>query len=348
MEINQKYILREHETIREALDKINQYLVKTLIIIDSKNIVKGVVSEGDIRRLILRGVGIGRGIAEVMNKDFHSMNYGEYNRKVIQELRGRQIYIIPIIHSETRELKQIIDLRHSLGVVPVDVMIMAGGEGTRLRPLTENTPKPLLKVGDKPIIEHNIDRLRKFGIENINISVKYLGEMIREYFGNGENKNIRIGYVEETKKLGTAGALSLVDEFFHEYILLMNSDLLTDIDYSEMFDMLISNDADMIMATVPYEVNIPYGVVTTEGDQITSLKEKPTYTYYSNAGIYIFKKKHLNRIAKDECYNATDLLNDLLSSEAKVLNYPIRSYWLDIGKPHDFEKAQKDIIYLNI
>jgi NDP-sugar pyrophosphorylase family protein len=220
---------------------------------------------------------------------------------------------------------------------------MAGGLGQRLRPLTLNTPKPLLKVGSKPIIEHNIDRLAMFGIDDFWISVKYLGEQIQNYFGNGEFKNISIEYIWEDEPLGTIGAVSKIDNFKHDYILVTNSDLLTNIDYEQFFLDFINQDADLAILTIPYNVSIPYAVLETQMGEVKSFKEKPTYTYFSNGGVYLMKKDMLNYLPKNDFYNATDLMEELIHKSHKVISVPFNGYWLDIGRHEDYEKAQIDI-----
>jgi NDP-sugar pyrophosphorylase family protein len=223
---------------------------------------------------------------------------------------------------------------------------MAGGEGKRLRPHTENVPKPLLKIGAKPIIEHNVDRLIKFGVDDFWICVRYLGKQIEDYFGDGSSKNISIDYVWEDEPLGTIGAVSKIDSFKHEHILVTNSDLLTDLDYEDFYFDFIKNDADLSIVTIPYRVGVPYAVLEMTEGRVVALNEKPTYTYYSNGGIYLMKKKVLEVIPGNSLYNATDLVEELLRRGKKVNSYPLTSYWLDIGQLGDFEKAKIDIQHL--
>jgi NDP-sugar pyrophosphorylase family protein len=225
---------------------------------------------------------------------------------------------------------------------------MAGGEGQRLRPLTETTPKPLLKVGSKPIIEHGIDRLITFGINNFHISIKYLGEQMVDYFGDGSSKSVNISYVREEQKLGTAGALALVDDFRNDTILMMNSDLLTNIDFEDIYRNFKKSGSDLMVACIPYKVDVPYAILEMENDRVISLKEKPSYTYYSNAGIYIMKREVVDVIPKNEHFNATDLMDTLIAKGNKVGYYPILGYWLDIGKMDDFFKAQEDIKHIRL
>jgi len=225
---------------------------------------------------------------------------------------------------------------------------MAGGRGERLRPLTDDIPKPLLKVGEKPIIEHNIDRLKCFGIDDIWISLGYLGSQINEYFKSGISKSIKIKYVWEEKVLGTAGALTLINDFNHDCILMMNSDLLTNIDFEDLYLFYLKHDADFVVSCIPYQVKVPYAVMETKDNIVTGFKEKPSYTHYSNAGIYMMKKEVIDLVPKNEFYNATDLMEKLIRLRKKIVAYPIIDYWLHIGNHEDFRKAQTDIISIKL
>jgi NDP-sugar pyrophosphorylase family protein len=242
---------------------------------------------------------------------------------------------------EKGRIEKVYDLKKQKSILPVECVIMAGGRGERLRPLTDKIPKPMHKLGDKPIIEHNIDRLIRFGIEKIYISVKYLGQQIVDYFGDGSDKGISIEYVWEDKPLGTAGALSLIDKFKSDYILLMNSDLFTDADFEELYISTVEQHAVMGVATVPYTTKIPYGIVTTCENQITGLKEKPVYTNYANAGIYILDTCVLNKIPKNTFFNITDLMEQLIADGLTVVHTPIVGYWIDIGQHQDYLNAQE-------
>ena len=220
---------------------------------------------------------------------------------------------------------------------------MAGGKGQRLLPLTNLIPKPLLKVGEKPIMEHNLDRLASFGIDDFWVTLNYLGEQIQKYFNDGKEKNISIRYVTEKIPLGTIGAVSNINNFEHDYILVTNSDLLTTIDYENFFLDFIKNQADLSVLTIPYQVSIPYAVLETKDGKIISLKEKPIYNYFSNGGVYLMKREVLKHIPNNVLFNSTDLIESLIEKKYKVISYPFSGYWLDVGKHEDFEKAQVDI-----
>ncbi len=341
-----KNIISDSITLKEALVCLNNVpLTLTLFILNEAKQLVGTLTDGDIRRGIINNISTDASVKLFMNAHFRYIEQDKFTIEDINKIKALNIQLLPVLDQEKRIIR-IVDLHQKRSLLPVDAVIMAGGKGTRLRPLTLTTPKPLLKVAGKPIIEYNVDRLNDFGVHHLTISIKYLGQQLIDHFQDGADKGMKISYVEEDEPLGTIGALGLIEEFHNPYILVMNSDLLTNIDYEALFKAIKNKDGDMIVATTPYEVKIPYGVIETEGEEIKTLKEKPTYTYYSNAGIYIFKREHIDLIPKNGFFNATDLLETLIAKGKKVLHYPILGYWLDIGKPDDFEKAQQDIQHI--
>ena len=216
---------------------------------------------------------------------------------------------------------------------------MAGGKGERLRPLTEKTPKPLLKVGEKCIIDHNVDRLIRYGIQHINVTVNYLHEQIEDHYSEPRD-GVKVRTFKEPKFLGTIGSIRFVDTFYNDTVLVMNSDLFTNIDYEDFYLHFKQHDAEMSVAAVPYNVSIPYGILDLEGRNIHGLIEKPKYNYYANAGIYLIKRKALDEIPEDTFFNATDLIEKLISQGKKVIRYPLNGTWIDIGNPQEYQKAQ--------
>jgi dTDP-glucose pyrophosphorylase len=333
---------------KEALAKLDEVIgSKTLFVLDGDKKLIGTLTDGDIRRGLLKGTDIEANVEEFISTDFRYLQKNNYSVAQLEKLRKDEIKLVPLL-DENKCLINVIDFSFYKSFLPIDAIIMAGGKGERLKPLTDTIPKPLLKVGDKPIIEHNIDRLVAFGIQNIHVSVKYLAEKIVDYLGDGSEKGISIQYIYENEALGTIGAAGLIENFEQDKILIMNSDLLTDIDYEDFFQMFEETNADMAIATIPYNVNVPYAVLEVDGNIIKSFKEKPIYTYYSNAGIYLLKKSILDLIPKHEFFNATDLMELLISKQYKVVSYPVRSYWLDIGKHDDFNKAQNDIDHIRL
>lgn len=350
MENTQQNIIPDTYTVRQALavlDKIG-IVGNVLFVINDAGQLTGTITDGDIRRGLLKNLDVNSPAIQTANKDFYFAYDKIDNIETIKKFKLQGVRFVPLLN-QNKELIKVINTDNYKGFLPIDVFIMAGGKGARLMPLTKDCPKPMLKVGNKPIIEHNIDRLTAFGVNNYTISVNYLGHVIRDYFETGEKKEISISYVEEKEPLGTLGSISLVPDFSSEYILVMNSDLLTDIDYSDFFEDFISTGADISIASIPYYVDIPYAVLETDKDnKVKSLKEKPKYTYYSNAGIYLIKKSVLEQVPFNQFYNATDLIEDVIKNEGKVTSYPILSYWLDIGKMPDYLKAQEDIKHLRI
>jgi dTDP-glucose pyrophosphorylase len=341
-----EHLLNIDQSVRAALKRLDELAADAIIfLIDEDNRLIGSLTDGDLRRGFIRGLGFEDHLNKFIQANPKFINKEKYDLKSVIELRNKYFVVLPVVDSD-KKVVNVINFRHQSSYLPVDALIMAGGRGERLRPLTDHTPKPLLKVGEKPILERNIDRLLKFGVDDIWISVKYLGDQIQDYFKNGSDKSIHIQYVREEKSLGTAGALALVENFVHDYILLMNSDLLTNINLEDFFLFFEENEADFAVACIPYQVNIPYAVMETIGHSVVGLKEKPTYTHYSNAGIYLMKKEIIKKIPTNEFYNATDLMDQLIQNGNKVVAYPLMGYWLDIGKHEDYRKAQEDIKHI--
>jgi dTDP-glucose pyrophosphorylase len=345
-----KNIVTVNLTIKDSLEKLNSldsHDSLTLFVVDKDHKLTGTLTDGDIRRGLLNGSTLETSIEVILHRNFKYLQRNKFELSLIEEFRIKEIELIPLVDDDFRIIK-ILNLKVKKSILPIDAVIMAGGEGKRLRPLTLTTPKPLIKIGDKPILEHNIDRLSDFGIDNVFITLKHLSEQVENYFSNGDNKGITIKYIREESALGTIGALSLIENFIHDVVLVMNSDLLTNIDFEDLYRTFVAEKADMVVATAPYSIDIPYGVVETLGSQIKAIREKPRYTYYSNAGIYLIKKKMLDLIPKNSFFNATDLMEHCINKNLKVVNYPILGYWLDIGNPEDYAKAQKDIKHLKL
>ena len=338
-----EHLILSGSTLKQALASLNALsLDAILFVVDVNNKLIGSLTDGDVRRGLLNDFTIDTKIDLIIQPNPCFVRKGENNIQKIITFREENIRILPVLDDEGKVVN-VINFRNLKSYLPVDAVIMAGGRGQRLRPLTDITPKPLLKVGSKPIMEHNLDQLAKYGIDDFWVSVKYLGDQIENYFGNGKQKNVKIEYVWETEPLGTIGAVSKITNFEHDYVLVTNSDLLTNSDYENFFLDFVTQKADFAVLTIPYQVNIPYAVLETKEGAIKSFKEKPTYTYYSNGGIYLMKKEVLKYIPKNRFYNSTDLMENLIKNNYKVISYPFLGYWLDVGKHEDFEKAQADI-----
>ncbi len=336
-----KHLINHNCTVKEALAKLDQLAADAILfVVDEDQKLIGSLTDGDVRRGLLKDMSINQKVIDFIQPNPKFIIKSDYSIKDLEKFRKANLKVIPVLN-ENHQLINVINFRFLKSYLPIDAIIMAGGRGTRLKPLTDNTPKPLLKVADKPIIEHNIDRLISYGIDDFWLSINYLGDQLIEYFKNGESKGVQIEYVTEDKPLGTVGAVRTIKNLQHDTVLITNSDILTNLDYEDFYQDFIQSDADLSVVTIPYEVLIPYAVLETEKERVKSFKEKPTYTYYSNGGIYLIRKELLNLIPENEFYNATDLMEELIKQSKNIKSYPLRGYWLDIGKHEDYKRAQE-------
>lgn len=346
MQAFNKHLIDHRETVLSALAKLDQLAADAILfVIDEDKRLKGSLTDGDVRRGLLKGKSLDNGVSEFIQPNPKFIRKGKYDLKQVISFRSGNFKVIPIL-DEADRIINVINFRIFKSYLPLDAVLMAGGRGERLKPLTDTTPKPLLKVGEKPIIQHNLDRLMSYGIDDFWISVRYKGEQIKEYFQDGSHMNVSIDYISEDEPLGTIGAVRQIASLSHDAILVSNSDILTNLDYEDFYQSFVDSGADMSVVTIPYDVSIPYAVLETTHGHVTSFKEKPTYTYYSNGGIYLLKKEVLKLIPPHTHYNATDLMETLIQSGHKVHSYPLIGYWLDIGKMEDYQKAQLDIKHI--
>jgi dTDP-glucose pyrophosphorylase len=344
MKIYKNHLILSGSKVKDALVMLNELAQDAILfVVETDNRLIGALTDGDVRRGLINGFTIDSFVDEIIQKNPKYVIKGERNLNKIIEYREQNFRILPVIDNY-HNIVNVINFRNIKSYLPVDAVVMAGGRGQRLKPLTDTTPKPLLKVADKAIMEHNVDRLALYGIDDFWFCLKYLGDQIESHFGDGSKKNININYIWEEDALGTIGAMFKIKNFKHDYVLVTNSDLLTNIDYEHFFLDFIKKDADLAILTIPYQVNIPYAVLeTTVDNNVKSFKEKPTYTYYSNGGVYLIKKHCLKHIPNEVFYNATDFMEDMIKNGYKVISYPFSGYWLDVGKHEDYIKAQSDI-----
>ena len=266
------------------------------------------------------------------------------NVKEIKRQRELKMHLVPILDND-KHIVEIINLEKYKTRLPIDAVLMAGGKGERLRPLTEKTPKPLLQVGGKAIIDHNIDRLISYGVKHISVTVNYLKEQIEEHFREPRGE-VQVQTVREPKFLGTIGSIKFVPEFYNDTVLVMNSDLFTNINYEDFYLHFKEHDADMSVAAVSYDVDIPLGILNLDGRNITGLSEKPHFGYYANAGIYLIKKSALALIPENTMFHSTDLVEALIAVERKVIRFPIGGTWIDIGTPQEYRRANDMVKYM--
>ena len=340
--IEQKYIIHQNQSLLEALTQINalQQGPLVLFVLDDEERMVGTLTDGDARRALIAGVNVQEKVGVVMHSNFNFIREGEGNI-VAQLHRQRELHmrLVPILDQNNR-ISDIINLEEFITKLPIDAVLMAGGKGERLRPLTEKTPKPLLPVGGKAIIDHNIDRLISYGVQHISVTVNYLKEQLEEHFALPHN-GVQVRTVREPKFLGTIGSIKFVKEFYNDTILVMNSDLFTNINYEDFYLHFKEHDAEMSVAAVPYTVSVPYGIFDLNGRNIQGLIEKPTYNYYANAGIYLIKRRALEKIPVETFFNATDLIEKLIVDGQKVIRFPLNGTWIDIGNPQEYQKANE-------
>lgn len=349
MNIVERHCILQSDTVRDALIKLDKLASDAILfVVDDQRMLVGSLTDGDLRRGFIKGLGFEDKLGDFVQSSPRYIMEREYSLEKLETFKTNNFKVVPILNDQ-HIIVDILNFKTRTTLLPVDAVLMAGGEGKRLRPLTENTPKPLLKVGDKPIIEYNIERLKKVGVKNINLSINYLGDQLVEYFGDGSNHDLNIQYVREDKPLGTIGSILLVDSFDHDDIIVMNSDLLTNIDFADFYKAYKNSSADMAVAATSYHVDVPYAVLEINNEHtVRSLKEKPRYTYYSNAGIYILKRDILKMIPVNQFFDITDLMDKVLEMNLKLITFPINGYWLDIGKHEDFKKAQEDIKHIKL
>ncbi len=338
----------EHASVREAAECVNSGRVGIALLIDEAGRLCDTVTDGDLRRGILAGV------------EFESL---------ARDLKARAgIVSAPVVAPESSSREALLRLMREKGVLQIpllgedgrvvnlavraqlqgddrldcEAVVMAGGFGTRLRPLTEDLPKPMLPVGKRPLLEHVIDQLRDTGVQRVNITTHYRPEMIKEHFGDGQAFGIDLNYIDERQPLGTAGALALMEPS-QSPILVVNGDVLTRVDYRAMLKFHHQHEAELTVGVRHHETSVPYGVVETEGPFVRSIQEKPTLTHLVNAGIYLLSPKLLEEIPSGERYDMTDLIEKLVVERRTVVTFPIIEYWLDIGRPDDYHQAQADV-----
>lgn len=335
------HTVNQEITLLEALERINTLAPEPLVlfVLDEEDRVVGTLTDGDSRRALIAGASVEDKIERIMHRNFNYVKVEDITDvKELKRQKELKMKLVPVL-DKNMHIVEIINLEKYKTRLPIDAVLMAGGKGERLRPLTEKTPKPLLTVGGKAIIDHNIDLLISYGVRHINVTVNYLGEQLEEHFKELHN-GIRVNTIREPRYLGTIGSIRFVEHFYNDTVLVMNSDLFTNINYEDFFLYFQEHNADMGVAAVPYTVSVPYGIFDLDGRRIQGLIEKPTYNYYANAGIYLIKRKALDVIPDDSFFNATDLIGKLIAENKKVIRFPLNGTWIDIGTPQEYQKAQ--------
>ncbi|MBP1680112.1 MAG: Nucleotidyl transferase [Proteobacteria bacterium] len=335
--------LMPSSTIKEALKIIDSGAMQIAIVVDEDGKLIGTITDGDIRRGLLNGLDLNSLIDPIIYKNPTVAKISDTKEEILKKALAKKLHQIPVVDDENRVIgiKEIEELV-SPTLKPNKVVLMVGGLGTRLRPLTENTPKPMLMVGNKPILQTIVEKFAEYGFVNIVMCVNYKSNVIQDYFKDGSEFGVNIEYILETQRMGTAGALSLLGTVPSEPFFVMNGDLLTNVNFEHLYHYHLSNNAMATMCVREYDFQVPYGVVNIQDSKIISIKEKPIQKFFVSAGIYMLNPEAIKHIDKNEFFDMPTLFEKLITFGENTLSFPIREYWLDIGRMEEYERANSE------
>jgi len=330
-------------SIRDAIRTIDEGAIRIALVVDGDNRLLGTVTDGDVRRGILHGVALEEPVTRVMNPHPTTARADEGRDTILERMKQTRLHQIPVVDGQGRLvtveiLDELLQARHRDNWV----VLMAGGLGSRLRPLTDECPKPLLKVGSKPLLEIILENFLEYGFRTFYISVNYKAEMVQAHFGDGSRWGIEIRYVHEDRRLGTAGALSLLPGRPTQPLIVMNGDLLTKVNFQHLLDFHAEHRARATMCVREYDFQVPYGVVRIDHHRILGIDEKPVQRFFVNAGIYVLEPEALDLIPPATYFDMPELFTNLIGRQQETAVFPIREYWLDIGHMDDFARANGD------
>lgn len=333
-------LVKENDSIRDAITKLDKSAKKIVLVTDGSMALLGTITDGDIRRAILKGIHTDEPVSNIMNCNPITAKATLGGEEIFDLMKNNNIYQIPIVdNSNVLVGLETIDEYLQVNRKNNFVILMAGGLGTRLRPLTNDCPKPMLKIGDKPILEIIITNFIGQGFHNFIISVNYKADVIINYFEDGSRFGVNIKYVRETEKMGTAGALSLIEEKIDLPYIVMNADLLTKVNFNDLLEYHNANKSSATMCVREYDFKVPYGVLQLDNYHVVNIEEKPVQKIFINAGIYVMQWETISKIPKSSYCDMPSVFMDIISRKEKVSAFPIREYWLDIGAPDDYHKA---------
>lgn len=337
----EKLLIPVDATIREAINTINDGGFEISLVVDDSKRLLGTITDGDIRRALLIGLGMDAPVKEIMNRDPVTAAPNTGKKILLEKMNAEIIRQIPLLDEKKHVvgLAHIRDLTKPIAARDNWVVLMAGGLGERLRPLTERTPKPLLSVGDKPLLQTILESFVEQNFRRFYISVNYKAQVIKDHFGDGENWNAEIRYLEEDERLGTAGALKLIPGKPDAPLIVMNGDLITKINFQDLLDFHIQQKSKATMCVREYDFQVPFGVVGIEGNRIKTIDEKPVHRFFVNAGIYVLDPELIGAIPKDTGFDMTDLFEKTIAAGGDTTVFPIHEYWLDVGRIDDLERA---------
>ncbi|PRR82845.1 nucleotidyltransferase family protein [Clostridium vincentii] len=340
----EQLLIKKNCTIKAALEIINNGAKGIVLVIDEGNKLIGTITDGDIRRALLKGFKLEESLEEFIHYN-PVVAYNNMSREEIKDIFIKKaVKQIPILNKDGK-VEKILDINDLLLPEGKEnfVIIMAGGLGTRLKELTEEVPKPMLKVGRDPILQHIINNYKQYGYNKILLSVNYKAEIIENYFQSGYAYGVKIDYVKETKRLGTGGGIKLASEYIDKPFFVINGDIFTNLNVDNMMDFHVNNKFDLTVGVRKHTFQIPYGVIDSEESIINGIEEKPTKEYLINGGIYCINPDIIDYIPEDEYYEITELINKCIKQGKKVGSYEIKEYWMDIGKIEDYHKVNEDI-----
>ena len=332
-----------NSTIKDALQTINNGGLQIAIVVNENDALVGTVTDGDIRRGLLNGLDLNSSVSLVVHKSPSIASVGDTKESILKIALAKKLHKIPLV-DELGKLVGIEDIEDIIKPVGKTnrVILMVGGLGTRLRPLTQDTPKPMLKVGNKPILQTIVEKIAEYGFVNITMCVNFNASIIRDYFGDGKEFGVNIDYVLEQKRMGTAGALSLLKERPSEPFFVMNGDLLTNVNFEHIFNYHTLHKATATMCVREYDYEVPYGVVKMNDNKITAIAEKPVQKFFVSAGIYMLSPEILDLIPQDEFYDMPTLFEKAIAQDKNVISFPIHEYWIDIGRLEEYQKANEE------
>ena len=335
-------ILPLDSSIQKAIHSLESSSLQIVLAVSEDGKFIGTLTDGDIRRAFLKGYKLESSIVDIIHRDSLTVTSDINREQVLQLMKVNRILQLPILDSKSMVVGlHVWDSINSSNTLENMMVIMAGGKGTRLRPYTENCPKPMLQVGEKPILEHIIKRANEDGFKNFLISLNYLGEMIEDYFGDGSKFNVNINYLKEDKPLGTAGCLSLIKTIPDKPFVVTNGDVLTQIHYDQILNFHLRQKAQATMAVRQHETQVQYGVVMTEGVELIGFKEKPIYLNHVNAGVYVLNPEALKYLDYEMHCDMPELFESIKLNAGSTIVYPMHESWLDIGRPDDLALANK-------
>ena len=331
-----------NSNIKQALKVISKGAIKVAIVVDKEDKLLGTLTDGDIRRGFLKGLNLNSPIKSVVFKNPIVAKKNDNKENLLKISLSKKIYQIPVVDNNNKVIGiHVLDELLNFKKKSNKVVIMAGGRGMRLRPLTNDIPKPMLKLGNKPILQIIIERFRQSGYTNFVICVNYKSKIIKNFFGDGRNFDVKINYIHEKKRMGTAGALSLFKNKPKEPFFVVNGDLLTNLDFEKLLDFHYNNKSIATMCITEYNIESPYGEVKLDLENVISVVEKPKHRFFINAGVYVLDPKCLNLIPK-KFFDMTSLFNKIIINKHKTISFPIGELWLDIGKHNDYKKANTE------